>query len=64
MRLEWAYRLLQEPSRLWRRYVLGIPVFLLYVMQYRFSRRDRILSQSEERSVALPVPQRRNDLAS
>lgn len=64
MRLEWAYRLLQEPGRLWRRYVLGIPVFLFYVMQYRFSRRDRILSQSEERSVALPVPQRRNDLAS
>lgn len=64
MRLEWAYRLLQEPGRLWRRYVLGIPVFLLCVMQYRFSRRDRILSQSEERSVALPVPQRRNDLAS
>jgi exopolysaccharide biosynthesis WecB/TagA/CpsF family protein len=64
MRLEWAYRLLQEPGRLWRRYVLGIPVFLFYVVQYRFSRRDRILSQSEERSLALPVAQRRNDLAS
>ncbi len=63
MRLEWAYRLLQEPARLWRRYVLGIPVFLFYVMQYRFSRRERILNQTEERSGPLPVPQKRSDLA-
>lgn len=25
---EWAWRLLQEPSRMWRRYVLGNPLFL------------------------------------
>jgi N-acetylglucosaminyldiphosphoundecaprenol N-acetyl-beta-D-mannosaminyltransferase len=25
--LEWLYRLLQEPQRLWRRYVIGIPLF-------------------------------------
>lgn len=51
MRLEWAYRLLQEPNRLWRRYVLGIPVFLYRVFQYRFMRRDRILSQIEEQAM-------------
>ncbi|MCZ8375670.1 MAG: WecB/TagA/CpsF family glycosyltransferase [Beijerinckiaceae bacterium] len=28
LRLEWAFRLLQEPGRLWRRYILGNPVFL------------------------------------
>lgn len=28
MGLEWAYRLSQEPRRLWRRYVLGVPRFL------------------------------------
>ncbi len=28
-RLEWAYRLWLEPARLWRRYVVGNPVFLL-----------------------------------
>ena len=28
LRSEWAYRLALEPSRLWRRYVLGNPVFL------------------------------------
>lgn len=26
--MEWCYRLVQEPSRLWRRYVLGNPVFI------------------------------------
>lgn len=29
--LEWFYRLCQEPSRLWRRYLLGNPLFLLRV---------------------------------
>ncbi len=29
--LEWLYRLYQEPGRLWRRYVLGNPLFLLRV---------------------------------
>jgi N-acetylglucosaminyldiphosphoundecaprenol N-acetyl-beta-D-mannosaminyltransferase len=27
--LEWLTRLLKEPKRLWRRYLIGIPVFLL-----------------------------------
>ena len=29
MGLEWCWRLLQEPSRLWRRYLLGNPAFIL-----------------------------------
>jgi hypothetical protein len=29
--LEWAYRLLQEPGRMWRRYVIGNPLFLFRV---------------------------------
>ncbi|MGX5735281.1 WecB/TagA/CpsF family glycosyltransferase [Bosea thiooxidans] len=34
-RLEWAYRLWLEPARLWRRYVVGNPVFLMrMVSQY------------------------------
>jgi alpha-1,3-mannosyltransferase len=31
-RLEWAYRLGHEPRRLWRRYVLGNPLFLARVL--------------------------------
>jgi N-acetylglucosaminyldiphosphoundecaprenol N-acetyl-beta-D-mannosaminyltransferase len=29
--LEWVYRLLQEPGRMWRRYIIGNPVFLFRV---------------------------------
>ena len=32
MRLEWLYRLVREPRRLWRRYILGIPVFFLNIL--------------------------------
>jgi N-acetylglucosaminyldiphosphoundecaprenol N-acetyl-beta-D-mannosaminyltransferase len=31
--LEWVYRLLQEPGRMWRRYVIGNPIFLYRVWQ-------------------------------
>lgn len=34
MRMEWFYRLLQEPGRLWRRYILGNPVFLYHVFRH------------------------------
>ena len=33
--IEWVYRLWREPGRLWRRYVLGNPVFLFRVMRER-----------------------------
>jgi exopolysaccharide biosynthesis WecB/TagA/CpsF family protein len=31
LRLEWAFRLLVEPGRLWRRYLVGNPEFLLRI---------------------------------
>jgi N-acetylglucosaminyldiphosphoundecaprenol N-acetyl-beta-D-mannosaminyltransferase len=33
--LEWIYRLLQEPRRLWKRYLLGNPAFLARVLRQR-----------------------------
>jgi exopolysaccharide biosynthesis WecB/TagA/CpsF family protein len=36
-RLEWVHRLLTEPARLWRRYVLGNPLFLARVVRQKFS---------------------------
>ncbi len=33
LRIEWAYRLLREPKRLWYRYIVGNPVFLYNVMR-------------------------------
>ncbi len=37
MRLEWVYRLWLEPRRLWRRYVLGNPAFLMRVLRQYLS---------------------------
>lgn len=36
--LEWLARLAIEPRRLWRRYVVGNPIFLLHVLQQRLKR--------------------------
>ena len=35
LRLEWAYRLLHEPRRLFRRYVLGNPEFVTRALLWR-----------------------------
>jgi exopolysaccharide biosynthesis WecB/TagA/CpsF family protein len=40
-RLEWIYRLMLEPSRLWRRYVVGVPLFLFEVARHRVAHRSR-----------------------
>lgn len=41
MGLEWLVRLVREPRRLWRRYLLGLPVFGLYVLRWKlFGRRS------------------------
>ncbi|MFA5011725.1 MAG: WecB/TagA/CpsF family glycosyltransferase [Ignavibacteria bacterium] len=32
---EWLYRLFQEPTRLWKRYIIGIPVFLFHVLRQK-----------------------------
>ena len=39
LRMEWVYRLSIEPTRLFRRYVLGNPLFLLRVLREKFLRR-------------------------
>lgn len=35
--IEWLVRLAREPRRLWRRYLLGLPIFGLYVLRYALS---------------------------
>ena len=37
--VEWLVRLLREPRRLWRRYLLGLPIFGFYMVQYLIWRR-------------------------
>ncbi|RWP15440.1 WecB/TagA/CpsF family glycosyltransferase [Mesorhizobium sp.] len=39
LRLEWLFRLWIEPGRLWRRYVVGNPLFLWRVIGQKFLRR-------------------------
>ncbi len=38
--LEWMFRLLQEPRRLWRRYLLGIPLFFSHVLMQSLRSED------------------------
>lgn len=39
--LEWLYRLGQEPGRLWKRYLIGNPLFLLRVLWQSWMREKR-----------------------
>lgn len=32
---EWVYRIMQEPGRMWRRYVIGNPLFLYRVLKWK-----------------------------
>jgi len=32
--MEWLYRLITEPGRLWKRYLIGIPLFLFNICKY------------------------------
>ncbi len=33
--LEWVYRILQEPERMWKRYVIGNPLFLYRIIKWK-----------------------------
>jgi N-acetylglucosaminyldiphosphoundecaprenol N-acetyl-beta-D-mannosaminyltransferase len=35
---EWLFRLVKEPRRLWKRYIIGIPVFLYKIIEIKFSK--------------------------
>ena len=34
--IEWIYRISQEPKRLWKRYFIGIPLFIFRVIKFKF----------------------------
>ncbi|MGF7038055.1 WecB/TagA/CpsF family glycosyltransferase [Mucilaginibacter lappiensis] len=36
LHMEWAYRLLKEPKRLWKRYLIDDVPFLFYIIQQKF----------------------------
>lgn len=39
--LEWMYRLIREPKRLWRRYLLGNTQFVIHIIKEKFSSRKK-----------------------
>lgn len=44
LRMEWAYRMMLEPKRLWRRYLLGNIIFLTRMIKLRLHGRKRLRS--------------------
>lgn len=36
--LEWLYRLCKEPKRMWRRYIIGNPLFVWYILKEKLSK--------------------------
>ncbi|MDL2404833.1 WecB/TagA/CpsF family glycosyltransferase [Rhizobium calliandrae] len=54
LRFEWMFRLFHEPRRLWRRYVLGVPLFFFQVIRHQFGRKERILRAAEPQPTPLP----------
>ena len=41
MRMEWVFRMMVEPLRLWRRYILGNPLFLARVLRQKLRSQKR-----------------------
>jgi N-acetylglucosaminyldiphosphoundecaprenol N-acetyl-beta-D-mannosaminyltransferase len=46
--LQWLHRLLQEPSRLWRRYLLNNPCFIFHVLLQFIGLKDYALNTASE----------------
>ena len=56
MGLEWVFRLMQEPGRMWRRYVIGNPLFLFRVWrQAKHPERFKLPEGAERRALAVPL---------
>ncbi len=53
--LEWVWRLLQEPKRMWRRYIIGNPLFLSRVWrQTRHPERFPLMVRAADRETVAP----------
>jgi UDP-N-acetyl-D-mannosaminuronic acid transferase (WecB/TagA/CpsF family) len=50
LRLEWLHRLVLEPRRLWRRYLLGNPLFMYYILRHKLGGRAKTLDVGGHRA--------------
>jgi N-acetylglucosaminyldiphosphoundecaprenol N-acetyl-beta-D-mannosaminyltransferase len=41
MELEWFYRLVKEPKRMWRRYLIGNTIFILQILREKYLQTNR-----------------------
>lgn len=48
--LEWTYRLYQEPMRMWRRYILGNPIFIARAIVDAFAKRSSVLTRKLDKA--------------
>lgn len=48
--MEWIYRMIQEPKRMWKRYILGNPLFLYRVYKYKYENIRKINSYAKRYS--------------
>jgi hypothetical protein len=55
MGLEWLFRFASEPVRLWRRYLIGIPVFMYGVATDRWRRSPEAPSPVTPPATVLPL---------
>ena len=55
MGIEWLFRLAQEPRRLWRRYLIGIPVFMFGVVTDLWRPRPKHVQLAMQPAVQPPV---------
>ena len=39
--LEWFYRFIQEPGRMWRRYIIGNAEFVIYTYRMKFAKKSK-----------------------
>jgi N-acetylglucosaminyldiphosphoundecaprenol N-acetyl-beta-D-mannosaminyltransferase len=60
MGIEWVFRLMQEPGRMWRRYVIGNPLFLLRVNKQVKHPEQFALPEGVERLAPLSSVESRN----
>jgi len=49
--MEWIYRLLQEPKRMWKRYILGNPLFLIRIYLWNKKQKEERLQKYYETSL-------------
>jgi N-acetylglucosaminyldiphosphoundecaprenol N-acetyl-beta-D-mannosaminyltransferase len=55
--LEWLYRLMREPRRLWKRYASTIPIFLFLVIKQIYSESSTAVTSSYSEKIRQDLPE-------